>query len=65
MEKIQQILMIKCNLNKTALINHHSTPEICYLEYSGNTQMQRIYHYLYDNAPFYLERKHERIIKCF
>ena len=64
-KKIQNILIKNCNLNKTKLINHHSASFICYLEYSGNTQMQRIYHFLYDNAATFLDRKHDRIKNCF
>jgi len=65
MEMVQNILINNCALNRTKLINHHTTPEICYLEYAGNLQMQRIYHFLYDEAHFYLTRKHDRIIQCF
>lgn len=65
METVQNILIEKCQINKTKLIKHHTTSEICYLEYHGHKQMQRIYAYLYSNANFYMERKHARIIKCF
>lgn len=62
LQNIQDILIKNCNLNKTKLINHHTTNNIFYLEYSGNKQLKRIVNFLYKNSNVYLQRKYNKII---
>jgi len=58
--KLRKILMENCKLNSTKL---HRFGKIYSLGYGGNTQMARIFNYLYKDAPFYLERKRTRFLK--
>lgn len=58
---VQQILMSKCNLNKTKLTDYpHKSFEIYDLRYGGRLQVQRIFNYLYSDATIYLERKYNK-----
>ena len=61
-EKIQEILMRECILNKTKLKIHNKCNEnIVYLVYGGNRQCKRIYDYLYkDCNDLFLKRKKEK-----
>jgi len=52
---VQEILMAECNLNKTKL--YPKGKNFFSLQYGGNRQCLRIYHFLYDEANIYLERK--------
>lgn len=60
--KIQKILIEKCSLNKIKLLKNGKSPiNICKLTYGGNTQVKRIYEYLYkDCGDLYLTRKKEK-----
>lgn len=58
-EKFQQILMEKCDLNKTSLEKQTNTNFIAIVNYGGNKQLLRICKFLYSNATVFLERKRE------
>lgn len=58
---IQQILMKKCKVNKTKIIDNKKTPGLGYLRYGGNKQVIRIYKFLYKDSTVYLDRKYNRI----
>lgn len=60
-EKIQSILIEKCGLNKT-IISHpkKQSSNVSILRYSGNRQLKRIREYLYNEASFYIKRKHKK-----
>lgn len=56
--QIQNILMSRCSLNQTKLVSYpHKKADIYNLTYGGKLQLQRIYHFLYDDATIFLERK--------
>jgi transposase len=63
-ERIQEILINKCQLNKTALetMKKREHPTTV-LHYVGNNQIKKIFEYLYNNATVYLTRKHEKFNK--
>jgi intein-encoded DNA endonuclease-like protein len=56
-EWIQSYLMRFCNLNKTKLTFCRNAYQ---LDYGGINQIVRIFHYLYDDATIYLERKYNK-----
>lgn len=60
-EKIQEILIEKCNLNKTT-IRHpkKEAPNVSVMVYAGNRQVKRIGEYLYKDANFYIQRKYDK-----
>lgn len=64
-EKIQEILMKECNLNKTKFRNNlKSKNNIIAVTYGGNKQVKKIGEYLYkDCEDLYLPRKKEKIDK--
>lgn len=57
MEQVQDIFISKCGVNKNKLQDHHTTPYIKYLVYSGDKQLNRITEFLYRTSDFYLPRK--------
>lgn len=58
---MQEVLVKNCDLNYTKLVAYpHKAVDIYNLRYGGRLQLQRIYHYLYDNASIFLERKHSK-----
>lgn len=60
-ERIQDILVDKCNLQKIKLGHSKRHPEnIVSVTYRGNQQIDRIYEYLYKEASFALSRKEEK-----
>lgn len=63
-QRVQEILIDKCNLNKTKLetISKRKGTTIV-LHYVGNNQIKRIYEYLYKDATIYLTRKFEKFNK--
>ncbi len=56
---VQKLLMENCDLNKTKL---YKNKNIFMMSYGGLKQMNRIYHYLYDNSIVCLNRKKQRFI---
>ena len=60
LEKIQKILMKKCDLNKTKLINNG---KFYTLIYGGNIQVPRILKYLYKDSKIYLDRKYKKSLQ--
>lgn len=64
LQTIKKILIENCNLNETKLDNRHPERKnnIRALRYGGNIIINRIYHYLYDNATIYLNRKHVKFL---
>lgn len=59
--QIQEILIRECNLRKTKLTEYpHKNNCVCDLRYGGRIQVARIYHYLYDDATIYLDRKKQK-----
>lgn len=60
--EIQKILINNCELNKTKFSKRHKqkNDNIFTLNYGGKIQLNRIYHFLYDNANIYLNRKKEK-----
>lgn len=57
-EKLQEILIKNCNLNKVKIVNSKQHKETTLtLSYGGNIQVKRIFDYLYKDATIYLERK--------
>lgn len=65
MKQVQNILIEQCGVNKNKLQNHHSTPYIKYLVYSGNRQLAKIIDFLYRDSDFHLPRKYEIVKKYF
>ena len=63
-ERIQEILINKCQLNKTTLetIKKREQPTTV-LHYVGNNQVRKIFEYLYNDATIYLTRKYEKFNK--
>ena len=57
LEKIQEILIKECNLNK---IKIYSKGKIGFLQYGGNTQVPKIGNWLYKNSTIFLKRKKEK-----
>lgn len=57
LERVQEILIDNCNLNKTSFEKLKTTTV---LHYVGNNQVQKIYDYLYKDATVYLTRKFEK-----
>lgn len=57
LERIQEILMEECQLNKTKLISRRKN-SIVDIRYGGRNQVRRIYDYLYKDATTFLSRKH-------
>lgn len=57
LERIQEILMKECQLNKTKLISRRKN-SIVDIRYGGRNQIRRIYDYLYKDATTFLSRKH-------
>ena len=55
---VQDILMIKCCLNKTKLIPQGN---VYYVMYGGNKQVRRIAEFLYKDSTVLLTRKYEKI----
>lgn len=62
LSRVQEILIDNCNLTKTKLDNRFPKrhTNIRNLRYSGNTQVQRIFNYLYKDATIYMTRKFEK-----
>lgn len=57
LHQIQQILMSACDLKATQIrYRKHSYN----LRYGGKLQLERIFHYLYDNATIYMQRKYDK-----
>lgn len=55
---IQKILMLELGFSKTKMSQRHkNNPIIKSLLYGGNRQMTKLYHYLYDDATVFMERK--------
>jgi len=65
-EKIQEILIVECNLNKTKLKQRHCdrNNNNYDLIYGGRLQLNKIYNYLYQNATVYLKRKMKNFTLC-
>ena len=61
--KIQQILILNCDLPQTSLQidKRHNTPNIVTVGYGGTNQICRIRNYLYTNATFFLQRKYDKM----
>jgi hypothetical protein len=61
---IQNILIMKCGVNNTILDDRHPNRNnnIRALRYGGNIIINRIYHYLYDNATIFLKRKNIKFL---
>lgn len=57
LQNIQTILMENCNLNATKIRFRKNAYN---LRYGGRRQLDRIYHYLYDDATVYLQRKYDK-----
>lgn len=57
----------KLNFSKANNKNNHTSSCICTLEYSGRRNIEKFYHYLYDNAHYFEETKKEKFEKilCF
>jgi hypothetical protein len=65
MDKIQQILIDQCELNKTKLSKTKSK-DIVNINYAGRIQVKRIYNYLYkDCDDLYLTRKKEKFEEIY
>lgn len=61
---LQGFLMKACQLKRTKLNpTHWADGYICALEYTGNRQVNRIWHFLYDNATVWLDRKRNKVEK--
>lgn len=58
--RLQSILIKECDLNET-ILKKSSTKEMVYLSYEGIHQVNRIFHYLYDDATIWLSRKRDLI----
>jgi hypothetical protein len=58
---VKTILRSECDLNDTVYSERHPERKnnIRALVYGGNIIMNRMYHYLYDNATIFLQRKHD------
>lgn len=54
LKEIQKILIQECTLNKTKIGKIRNTYR---LRYTGNSQIIKIYKFLYNNAKFYFKRK--------
>jgi len=64
MEKIQEILMKECGLDRTKMYKQAcQKPNILMLSYGGNSQLKKIREYLYKDATIYLKRKKEKFDK--
>lgn len=61
LEKIQEILIEKCQVNKSILQERNKDRECptYALQYAGNKQVKKILDYLYKNATIYLNRKYK------
>lgn len=55
---IQAVLMDACDLKKNKLIQRKG---IKVMTYGGTNQVEKIYHYLYDDATIFLDRKRKKI----
>lgn len=55
--EIQELLMRNCNVKKTKLVDHHTTPDIAALVYNGRQQLFRVALWMYVDATIFLERK--------
>jgi intein/homing endonuclease len=64
-ERIQEILIKECSLNKTKIdITISKSGKKSYtIHYVGNNQIERITNYLYDEATIYLTRKFNKCYK--
>jgi DNA-directed RNA polymerase specialized sigma24 family protein len=62
---VQPIMMDACTLRKTKLIDHHTTPEIAILSWTGSRQVMRIANWMYKDATVFLPRKFYRIYDYF
>lgn len=61
-EKVQEILMEKCNLNKTKLsVRRKESPNIVTMTYGGTNVVKRIRDYLYKDATIFLQRKWSKL----
>ena len=57
---LQKYLYSKLSLTKLTKLNFSkakSTKHICTMEYSGRRNIEKLYHYMYDNATYYEENK--------
>ena len=59
LKEIRLHMIEKCGMTG-GYIKGSRTEEMKYLEIRGNKNALKIYHYLYDNASIYLDRKHEK-----
>lgn len=60
-EKIQEILIKKCNLKKNSIrVSHKCKNNIVEFRYGGNKTCLKIFNYLYENATVFLKRKFEK-----
>lgn len=59
LEEIRSHMVDNCGMTG-GYIKDSRTEEMKYLEVRGNKNALKIYHYLYDNATIYLDRKHEK-----
>ena len=50
----------KLNFSKAKNPNNNTSENVCTMEYSGKNQLECFYHYLYDNATIYGNRKREK-----
>lgn len=57
---LQRKLVMHCNLRYTKLYPQRN-PKTAKLIYGGRLQVERIYHYLYQNATIWLHRKRDKI----
>ena len=65
-EKIQNILIEKCNLNRTKIRRaSNSKDNIVTFSYGGTPQVHRISDYLYKDATIFLKRKREIMFTTF
>lgn len=68
-DKLQDYLVEKLGFKKTKLNfskaknpNNNTSENVCSMEYSGKKQIEKFYHYLYDNATIYGNRKHQKFV---
>lgn len=58
---IQEIIIQNCNMNETKLLLYkdRGNGELVTMKYGGS-QIQRIYHFLYEDSHYFLKRKHNK-----
>jgi len=64
LKELQNVLILKCKLNKTKLKQYKRT-KIKTMVYYGNKQAEKIYNYMYKNATIFFPRKKEKFDSIF